>query len=267
MADLGKKPLLALTVVLGLLITRQSRAQAQTAGAAPLTFEVASIKPSDPSRPDTGLHRSNAKFAATNHTLKRLIAFAYDVELFQISGGPAWVNSDGYDVTAKTPDDVAHHKGPNDDKKMVQALLSDRFKLTMHTESRELPIYALVIGKNGSKFEIAKPHVGSSGVTGRGETHWTFTEAPLSLLVHVLSQRLGRPVVDRTGLTAHYDFKLEWSPDPTSSEPRDSGSSASDPAGPTLFTAIQEQLGLRLEAQKGPVEVLVIDHVDRPSEN
>jgi uncharacterized protein (TIGR03435 family) len=182
MVDFGKKALLAGTVLLGLVISSDSRAQSQSGVTSPLTFEVASIKPSDPNRPDTGLHRTNAKFAATNHTLKRLIAFAYDVELFQISGGPAWVNSDGYDVTAKTPDDVAHHKGPDDDKVMVQALLSDRFKLTLHNESRELPIYALVIGKNGSKLEIAKPHVGSSGVTGRGETHWTFTEAPLSSL-------------------------------------------------------------------------------------
>jgi uncharacterized protein (TIGR03435 family) len=263
MADLGKKPLLALAVLLGVLISPPNRAQTQ----APLTFEVASIKPSDPNNRDIGLHRSNTRFAATNHTLKQLIAFAYDVELFQISGGPAWVNSDGFDITAKIPDEVAHHKGPDDDKGMVQALLSDRLKLTMHSESRELPIYALVIGKIGSKLQLAKPHVGSSGVTGRGWTHWTFTEAPLSSLVHVLSQRLGRPVVDRTGLTAHYDFKLEWTPDPTSSEPRDFGSSASDPAGPTLFTAIQEQLGLRLEALKGPVEIFVIDHVEKPSEN
>ncbi len=263
MADLGKKPLLATGVLLGVLVSPADRAQ--TPG--PLTFEVASIKPSDPNRPDTGLHRSNAKFAATNHTLKRLIAFAYDVELFQISGGPAWVNSEGYDVTAKTPDDVAHHKGLDDDKVMVQALLSDRFKLTLHNESRELPIYALVIGKNGSKLEIAKPQNGSSDVRGRGRTQFIFTNVPLSSLVHVLSQRLGRPVVDRTGLTAHYDFKLEWSPDQTSSDSRDSVSSAPDPAGPTLFTAIQEQLGLRLEAQKGPVQIFVIDHVERPSEN
>jgi uncharacterized protein (TIGR03435 family) len=262
MADVGKKPLLATAVLLGGLISPTNRAQTP----ALLTFEVASIKPSDPNRPDTGLHRSNAKFAATNHTLKRLIAFAYDVELFQISGGPAWVNSDGYDVTAKTPDDIAHHKGPDDDKVMVQALLSDRFKLTLHSESRELPIYVLVIGKNGSKLEIAKPLGGSSDVRGRG-TQFIFTGVPLSSLVHVLSQRLGRPVVDRTGLTAHYDFKLEWAPDQTSSDSRDSVSSAPDPAGPTLFTAIQEQLGLRLEAQKGPVQIFVIDHVERPSEN
>lgn len=262
MADLGKKPLLAMAVVLAMLISSPNSAQTP----APLTFEVASIKLSDPNSPDTGLHRSNSRFAATNHALKRLIAFAYDVELFQISGGPAWVNTDGFDITAKIPDDVAHHRGPDDDKGMVQALLSDRFKLALHKESRELPVYALVIGKNGSKLEVAKPHGGSSGVTGRGATHWTFTEAPLSSLVHVLSQRLGRPVVDRTGLTADYDFKLEWAPDPTSSDSRDSVSSVSDP-GPTLFTAIQEQLGLRLEAQKGPVEILVIDHVERPSEN
>jgi uncharacterized protein (TIGR03435 family) len=86
-------------------------------------------------------------------------------------------------------------------------------------------------------------------------------------LVHVLSQQVGRPVVDRTGLIAHYDFKLEWAPDQISSDARDSVSSAPDPAGPTLFTAIQDQLGVKLEAQKGTVEILVIDHAERPSDN
>lgn len=253
----------AMAVLLGLLNSAPNRAQTP----APLAFEVASIKPSDPDNPDNSLHRSNARFAATNHSLKRLIAFAYDVEMFQVSGGPAWVSFSGFDVTAKTPDDVAHHKGLDDDKRMVQALLSDRFKLTIHRETKELPIYALVIGKNGSKLQLAKPPVGSSGVSGRRRTQLTFTDAPLSLLVHVLSQQMGRPVVDRTGLIAHYDFKLEWAPDPTSSDPRDSIPSAPDPADPTLFTAIQDQLGLKLEAQKGPVEILVIDHAERPSDN
>jgi len=135
MADLAKKPLLSMAVVLGVLISSPNRAQTP----ARLTFEVASIKPSDPNRPDTGLHRSNTRFAATNHTLKQLIAFAYDVELFQISGGPAWVNSDGFDITAKIPDEVAHHKGPDDDKVMVQALLSDRLKLQCTTSPGSFP--------------------------------------------------------------------------------------------------------------------------------
>src|SRR5579862_4103210 len=103
-----------MAVLLGLLNSAPNRAQTP----APLAFEVASIKPSDPDNPDNSLHRSNARFAATNHSLKRLIAFAYDVEMFQVSGGPAWVSSSGFDITAKTPDDVAHHKGLDDDKRM-----------------------------------------------------------------------------------------------------------------------------------------------------
>ena len=167
-----------MAVLLGLLNSAPNRAQTP----APLAFEVASIKSSDSGNPDSALHRSNARFAATNHSLKRLIAFAYDVEMFQVSGGPGWATSDGFDVTAKTPDDVAHHKGLDDDKRMVQALLSDRFKLTLHTESRELPIYALVIGKNGSKLQVAEPHAGSSDVRGRGRTQFTFTGVPRRLV-------------------------------------------------------------------------------------
>jgi uncharacterized protein (TIGR03435 family) len=266
MVDFGNKPLLAVAVLLGLLSPLPGRGQPQTAATPPLTFEVATIKPSDPNNPEARLRRTNLRFAATNYTIKRLIAFAYDVEMLQVSSGPGWASSDGFDVTAKTPDDVAHHKGLDDDKIMVQALLLDRFKLTIHRETKELPIYALVIGKKGSRLQAAKPHVGSDGLSGRGGTHFIFTDAPLSLLVHILSQRLERPVVDRTGLDGHYDFKLDWSPDQKSSDSRDS-TSISDSSGPTLFTAIQEQLGLQLESQKASVEILVIDHVERPSEN
>jgi uncharacterized protein (TIGR03435 family) len=150
-------------------------------------------------------------------------------------------------------------------------LLANRFNLTIHRQSKELPIYALV-GKNGSKLQTAKPHVGSSGVSGRsgsGRTQWTFTDAPVSLLVHELLQRLGRPVADRTRLDAHYDFKLEWALDPHESltDSRDPGSSDPDRSGPSLFTALQEQLGLKLEAEKGPVEIIVIDRADKPTEN
>jgi bla regulator protein BlaR1 len=240
--------------------------------AAPPTFEVAAIKPSNPNTRDLGLHRTGGMFVATGFTLQRLIAFAYDVEVFQVSGGPAWSNSERYDITAKKASDPVRRAKPDDDKLRVQVLLVDRFKLVIHRESKELPVYALVFGKNGSKLQIAKPHVGSSGVSGRGGssgTQWTFTDAPVSLLVHNLSQRLERPVVDRTGLSAHYDFKLEWTSD--QSQPvlasRESAIGVPDSSGPSLFTALQEQLGLKLEAQKGPVEIIVIDRADRPSEN
>jgi uncharacterized protein (TIGR03435 family) len=248
----------------------------QTLPPASLTFEVAAIKPTNPDKRDLGLHKTNGLFVATGYTLQRLIAFAYDVELFQVSGGPGWGNFERYDISAKKERDPRLAK-PDDDRYRVRALMADRFNLTIHRESKELPIFALVIGKNGSKLQTAKPHVGSSGVSGRGGNggiQWIFTDAPVSLLVHELSQRLGRPVVDRTGLDAHYDFKLEWAPDPSQPvvQSRDSGTAVSsapapDSSGPSIFTALQEQLGLKLEAEKGPVEIIVIDRADKPSEN
>jgi bla regulator protein blaR1 len=222
------------------------------------------------------LRQTNGLFVAAGYTLQRLIAFAYDVELFQVSGGPGWSESERYDITAKKERDPRLAK-PSDDRYRVRALIADRFNVTIHRESKELPIFALVIGKNGSKLQLAKPPVGSSGVSGRGasgRTQWIFTDAPVSLLVHELSQRLGRPVVDRTGLSGHYDFKLEWISDqsPPVLQSRDSATAVpsapgADSSGPSLFTALQEQLGLKLESEKGPVEIIVIDRAKEPSEN
>jgi uncharacterized protein (TIGR03435 family) len=239
--------------------------------AAPLTFEVAAIKPTNPDNRDLRLRQTNGLFVASGYTLQRLIAFAYDLELFQVSAGPAWSASDRYDITAKKERDPRLAK-PDDDRYRARALLADRFNLSIHRESKELPIYALVVEKNGSKLQLAKPPIGSSGVSGHGgsgRTQLMFTDSPISLLVHELSRRLGRPVVDYTGLSAHYDFKLEW----TSDESRpalasiDSAIASPDSSGPSIFTALQEQLGLKLEAEKGPVEIIVIDRADRPSEN
>jgi uncharacterized protein (TIGR03435 family) len=240
-------------------------ALSQPPPAAVLTFEVAAIKLSNPDNRDLRLQQTNGLFVATGYTLQRLIAFAYDVELFQISGGPSWSHSERYDITAKKERDPRLAK-PDDDRYRVRALLADRFNLTIHRESKELPTYALVVGKNGSKLQIAKPHVGSSGVNGRG-TQWTFTDAPVSMLVHILSQRLGRPVSDRTGLDGHYDFKLESASEQTQPMLGDSATGALDSSGPSIFTALQEQLGLKLDAEKGPVEIIVIDRADKPTEN
>ena len=236
------------------------------------SFEVSTIIPTNPNNSEVALHSTNRKFSFTNYTVKRLIAFAYGVEEFQVSGGPAWVNSQGYDITAKVPDELAAKRDSEDNKAMVQSLLSDRFKLTTHTEMRELPVYALVIAKNGSKLEISKPTTGRTGLTGSregGRIRWVFTDVPLSLFAHRLSQGLGRPVLDRTNLTAQYDFKLEWTPDqnPIPSQTGDLVRAVPADSGPSLFEALQEQLGLKLESQRGPVEIFVIDNVKKPEDN
>jgi uncharacterized protein (TIGR03435 family) len=170
---------------------------------------------------------------------------------------------------------------------MLQALLADRFKLSIHRETKELPVYALVAAKNGPKLQEAKAdatypngikgpdgvarggmmRIGGGEVTGQG--------LPIANLTRMLSQQLGRTVIDKTGLTGKYDFTLQWTPD-ESQGPMFKGADGAPPggnpappesSGPSLFTAIQEQLGLKLESQKGPVEIIVIDHVEKPSQN
>jgi len=223
-------------------------------------FEVASVKPSDSTDMDHSWHENNASLRLHGYSVRRLIADAHEIEIFQVLGGPAWASSDRYDILAKFPDELAKRRGAGDDKIMLQGLLADRFKLTTHTEFRELPFYALVVAKEGSKVRVATAKAGSDGLSGRSngvETQLTFTAAPISMLTHYLAQRLERPVVDRTDLAGKYDFKLEYEPDQPGTES----------SGPSILNALQKQLGLKLEATKGPVEVLVIDHVERPDEN
>ena len=178
-------------------------------------------------------------------------------------------------------------------RRKVQSLLADRFKLTLHRETKEFPVYALMIAKNGSKLqEVADtplesgppdpkgapdgPRKGMKGIRmDRGEV--SGQGATISLLAEVLSNQVGRTVLDKTGLKGHYDFTLKWTPDESQGAmikgPGDGGPGTGnappppDASGPSIFTAVQEQLGLKLESQKGPVEILVIDHVERPSEN
>jgi uncharacterized protein (TIGR03435 family) len=262
---------------------------AQSAPASP-TFDVASIKPTAPEtrgtflnfQPPNGLKVSNAP-------LLMLITFAYDVREFQVTGGPGWVQSDRYDLLAKAEGTGGKDDGPSDFRKMsdpqretkvkemrerVRALLADRFQLTVHRETKEGSVYALVVAKNGSKLEEGKEGAdGSQGLRGgRGEL--TGMLAPMQMVVNFLSGQLGRPIVDKTELKGKYNFKLKWAPDMgmggnemERKNPGGEGPTASTPDGPTLFTALQEQLGLKLESQKGPIEMIVIDRVEKPSEN
>lgn len=155
---------------------------------------------------------------------------------------------------------------------MFQQLLAERFKMSVHWETRDLPVYALAVTKKGPNLQVSKQPEGdtkiSSGTgqfTAQGVTLAELTRA----LTQTLSKELGRVVVDKTGITGRYDVTLKWTPE-TGATPVDSGTSGAAPtpdSGPSIFTAIQEQLGLKLESSKGPVQVLVIDHVEMPSEN
>jgi uncharacterized protein (TIGR03435 family) len=218
-----------------------------------------------------------------------LITFAYDIREFQVTGGPGWVGSDRYDLLAKAERAAGTEEGPTDFRKMsdaqreaktkemrerVRALLADRFHLTVHRETKEGSVYALVVAKNGSKLQEGKEAPdGPQGLRGgRGEL--TGMLASMQMVVNFLSGQLGRPIIDKTDLKGKYDFKLKWAPDMGTGggpmEPKNPGGEgppASTPDGPTLFTALQEQLGLKLESQKGPIEMIVIDRVEKPSEN
>jgi len=288
---------LAVPIVFGLANPMQSRAQSQAQDAATTApvYEVASIKPDKSGHDMVRMSNTPEGFTATNVSVQMLIRLAYGVEDNQISGSNA-LGSETYDVEAKMEKSVAdglQKLDPDqrklDRQRMLQALLADRFKLAIHRETKELPVYALVIAKNGPKLKEAKAgdtypngikgpggRGGGRGmmIMGRGE----FTGQGLRMedLARQLSQQLGRTVVDKTGLTAIYDFTLKWTPD-ESQAPMSGGMDGgqrgsdntvgSDSTSPSIFTAIQEQLGLKLESQKGPVEVIVIDHVEKPSEN
>lgn len=293
---LGRKMLLTaagmmaigIPIAIGILNAPQVHAQAE---APKLTFEVASIKPNSGDDRRIGIQvLPGGDLRTTGTTLKFLITYAYDVRDFQVSGGPGWINSDRFDIMAKseqgssdsTPDDMlkmtdAQMKTAAEKMRIkLQALLAERFQLTIHHETKEQPVYALVVGKNGTKLQESQSNAGAPRRLmrmGRGELNGE--GIAMEFIASSLSNQLGRPVIDRTGLTGHYDFKLQWTPDPGQSRgifggPPPPGVDAPpppDPNGPSIFTAVQEQLGLRLESQKGPVDLIVIDRVEKLSEN
>jgi uncharacterized protein (TIGR03435 family) len=262
-------------------------AAGQTAPSQP-AFEVASIKPSNPEGGGMQIGVSpGGVFTAKNVTLKALIQQAYEVRDFQISGGPGWLDTERYDITAKGQTGVSE----DDVRKMtkeqrrrleeqllteVRSLLGDRFQLRVHQDTKDLPVFALAVAKGGAKLKPAADGGDAGGglTLRRGETgKWEMTgnRVPLASLVKILAKQVGRTVVDQTGLTGDYDFKMTFSPDigQQSPDPGDEGGSrpAVDADGPSIFSALQVQLGLKLDAQKGPVEVVVIDSVQKPSAN
>ena len=198
-----------------------------------------------------------ARLAYTNVSLADVIAQSYRVQHTQIAG-PGWLDSQRFDILAKIPADVPKDRIPD----MLQSLLADRFRLQLHRETRELPVYSLSLAKSGPKLPKADSSGGLSINDGRGRSRVT-GRVTLAWFADFLSQRLDRPVQDQTGLEGVYTVNLEWVRDSA-----DVNSPAPSDAGASLFTALQEQLGLRLVAAKGPVEVLVVDRLEKtPTEN
>ena len=233
-------------------------------------FDVATLKPSNPDAPGKAFMVRGRQFATLNTTLSDMITFAYGVHPRQVTNGPDWLEKDKYDLTAK-PDGVGQPNGEQW-KVMVQKLLADRFKLAFHRDKKELSVYALVVGKTPHKLTRSEgdPN-GLPGMFFRGLGVLPVRNANMGDFAGVMQTAvLDRPVVDQTGLTGRWDFTLTWTPDDSQFGGR--GGQAPPPADnvaapPGLFTAIQEQLGLKLESTKAPVEVLVIDRAEKPTEN
>jgi bla regulator protein BlaR1 len=252
--DLGSRVLLAAAGIAAILNAPEIRAQALPS----FTFETASVKPGVPGNIGGSTYdfTPGGGLRVTNGTLKGLLETAYDVRDFQISGGPGWVNSERYDILARSasPADI------KETRLKVQSLLAERFRLRVHRDTKELPVYVLAVARTGSKLAAGQVASAPEGINaGCGQMIGTRTS--MANLAVKLSRQLDRPVLDRTGLSGKYDFRLDWTPDTGPC------STSSSPDSPSLFTALQEELGLKLESTKGPVEVLVIDQVEKPSEN
>jgi uncharacterized protein (TIGR03435 family) len=197
-----------------------------------------------------------------NVPLKKVTLWAYGIpdDREYALVGPDWLTTERFDIQAKFPADTP----PQQVRQMTQTLLAERFKLTLHRESRQLPIYALVVGKNGPKIHTVEDGQGrTTGALGRLEA----TKIPMQKLADLLARLTGQQVLDATGLKGVFDFTLEWSPDETQKmPPPDDGAAVG--SGPSIFSALQEQLGLKLEGRKGTVEILVLDHIEKaPTEN
>jgi uncharacterized protein (TIGR03435 family) len=235
-------------------------------------FEVATIRPSDPARREQIITLRGAEVITTNVTVHDLINLAYWLHPKQLTGGPPWTESDKFDMTGK-PDAPGQ---PNVDqmKIMIQKLLADRFQLKYHLEKRDLSAYAVRITKAGAK--IIKSQDDPKGLPGfyfgrtAAGTTLTFRNSPMSQVTAVLQNFLDQPVVDQSGLSEKYDFTLTFTLD-SAQAARLNGlpaPAADNPdAAPDVFTAFQQQLGLKLESTKAPVDVMVIDKVEKPSEN
>jgi uncharacterized protein (TIGR03435 family) len=235
-------------------------------------FEVATIKPSDPSRPGKLFTVRGQDIVTINTTLSDLITMAYNVHAKQITGGPAWLESDKYDLNVKP--DVPGQPSVAQIKVIIQKLVADRFQLRFHREKQELSVYAITVLKTGAK--ITKSEADPNGLPGlffgRTPSGTTFNvrNATLAEVANTLQGSiLDKPVVDQTGLSEKYDFLLKFTPDPGQMAAFGPQPPAGDnvDAPPDLFTAFQQQLGLALKPTKAPADVLVIDHVEKPSAN
>jgi uncharacterized protein (TIGR03435 family) len=259
----------------------QAESQQSPAAAAPLPeFEAVSVKPNKSGGIQGAIHPSRGeRLTATNRTLRDLIRWAYSVRDFQISGEPSWVDDERYDVAAKADGNPRFDFLQPSFETMFQSVLSDRFKLALHHETKELPVYTLVVAKNGPKIhpveegdcpEVPTPENPCRSLRPTKFGQLTSVKARIAALALTISFITDNTVIDKTGMKGSYSYMLNWMPD----LPPPAGGNPAVPVpifradfAPAISIALQDQLGLKLESGKGPVDILVIDHVERPSEN
>jgi uncharacterized protein (TIGR03435 family) len=292
---------LMLTLAAGIATIPRISAQSSPAtpspagvGATGPTFEVVSVKPNKSGDQRVMIQMPpNGRYTATNVAVRMLLRQAFDVQDFQIVGGPNWLATDRFDIVAKPPDGST---GPEQIRPMMRALLGDRFKLVAHNETREMPIFSLVVaradGKLGPKLSDAKVDCEARfAAARRGGPPSAFPAPgqpiecgfmiaagnmnvggmPMLELARALSPMVGRMVIDKTGLKGRYDFQMAFAPEGRGFGPGPGPGPAEqppvDPNTPSLFTALQEQLGLKLESERGSVDVVVIDRIEQPTED
>jgi uncharacterized protein (TIGR03435 family) len=289
----------AVAVRMGLITPPRPAAQDPSSNGP--VFEVASIKPNPAGRdaPTRQRIQQGGRFVAENIPVALLIGQAYDVQAYRLTGGPQWIWSDAFDINAKADRELLPAGGQRPLRGALRGLLADRFKLVAHIETRQLPMYALVLTRNDGRLgpnltrssrtdcdairaQVAKeqategpggpPPPSSGGLAPpcgamNGVGTFAIDGGPLERLANHLSAELNVMVADRTGLTGLFNARLTWTPDQPPPSPLEPGVPPIDPYGPSIFTAVQEQLGLKLQKTTGPVDVLVIDRVERPTPN
>jgi uncharacterized protein (TIGR03435 family) len=226
-----------------------------------IEFDVATIKPAAPPSPNDSPPERNPERATYKYaSVKNLLMTAYGLRLHHVLG-PPWIDSERYDIVAKVPAGATKEQV----NVMLRNLLADRFKLSVHRETKQMPLYELVVGKSGSNLRDSDPNAsGGRSIRFVGRNYVvTSPKASMVEVIQVINAFLDRPVVDKTGLTGTYYLKLTYTPDTPGNR-----RSEPNPNDISIFTAVQEQLGLRLEAKTGPVDVLVVDQGEKtPSEN
>ena len=232
-------------------------------------FDVAAITPSKPGAGAKSIEEAAAEFHARNATARELLAFAFGVHAVEIAGAPEWCDTEKYDVAAKPA--MAGRPTDAQWRSMVQNLLLKRFALAYHRDQREIPVYVLAIAKGGPKLALNDgDYSGAPLLVSHRHGNLPARNATMSDLALVLQIAvLDRPVINRTGLGGKFDFALNWTPDASQYDgvagQAATNEASATAAAPDLFTAIQQQLGLKLDAGNAPADVIVIDHIERPA--